>query len=97
MTWTLVKRSNTQAGTAEVWSAKAVGTLTNQTVTVTPLRSGFDGSLTVIAYRNASGTGVAGAAGAASGAPDVYLPGSPPPRGCSRSATTGTGPSPAPR
>jgi hypothetical protein len=75
LTWTLVKRSNTQAGTSEIWSAKAAGTLTNQTVTATPLRSGFDGSLTVIAYRNAAGTGVAGAAGAPSGAPDIYLPG----------------------
>jgi Bacterial Ig domain/Lysyl oxidase len=75
LAWTLVKRSNSQAGTSEIWSAKAVGTLTNQTVTATPLRSGFDGSLTVIAYRNASGTGVAGATGAPSGAPDVYLPG----------------------
>jgi hypothetical protein len=77
LTWTLVRRSNTQAGTSEIWSAKAAGTLTNQTVTATPLRSGFDGSLTVIAYRNAAGTGVAGAAGAASGAPDIYLPGIP--------------------
>ena len=46
-------------------------------MTATPLRPGYDGSLTVIAYRNASGTGVAGATGAASGAPDVYLPGIP--------------------
>ena len=46
LTWTLVRRSNTQAGTSEIWSAKATGTLTNQTVTATPLRSGFDGSLT---------------------------------------------------
>jgi hypothetical protein len=75
LTWTLVKRSNTQAGTSEIWSAKATGTLTNATVTATPQRSGFDGSLTVVAFRNASGTGVAGAAGATSGAPDIYLPG----------------------
>jgi hypothetical protein len=75
LTWTLVKRSNTQAGTSEIWSAKASGTLTNQTVTATPLRSGYDGSLTVIAFRNAAGTGVAGATGAPSGAPDIYLPG----------------------
>jgi hypothetical protein len=77
LTWTLVKRSNTQAGTSEIWSAKATGTLTNQTVTATPQRSGYDGSLTVIAFRNAAGTGVAGAAGAPSGAPDIYLPGIP--------------------
>ena len=31
----------------------------------------------MIAFRNAAGTGVAGAAGAASGAPDIYLPGDP--------------------
>jgi hypothetical protein len=77
LTWTLVRRSNTQAGTSEIWSAKATGTLTNRTVTATPLRSGFDGSLTVVAFRNAAGTGVAGAAGAATGAPDIYLPGIP--------------------
>jgi hypothetical protein len=77
LTWTLVKRSNTQAGTSEIWSAKATGTLTNQTVTATPLRSGFDGSLTVVAFRGAAGTGVAGASGAPSGAPDIYLPGIP--------------------
>jgi hypothetical protein len=75
LTWTLVKRSNTQAGTSEIWSAKATGTLTNAIVTATPLRSGFDGSLTVVAFRNAAGTGVAGAGGAPSGAPDIYLPG----------------------
>jgi Big-like domain-containing protein/lysyl oxidase len=75
LTWTLVKRSNTQPGTSEIWSAKATGTLTNATVTATPQRSGFDGSLTVVAFRNASGTGVAGAAGATTGAPDIYLPG----------------------
>jgi Big-like domain-containing protein/lysyl oxidase len=75
LAWTLVKRSNTQAGTSEIWSAKATGTLTNATVTATPQRSGYDGSLTVIAYRNAAGTGVAGAAGATTGAPDIYLPG----------------------
>ena len=77
LTWTLVKRSNTQAGTSEIWSAKAIGTLSNQTVTATPQRTGYDGSLTVVAFRNAAGTGVAGAAGAASGAPDIYLPGIP--------------------
>jgi Big-like domain-containing protein/lysyl oxidase len=75
LTWTLVKRSNTQAGDAEIWTAKATGTLSNAVVTATPLRTGYDGLLTVVAFRNAAGTGVAGAAGAPSGAPDIYLPG----------------------
>jgi hypothetical protein len=75
LTWTLVKRSNTQAGDAEIWSAKATNQLTNATVTATPEKSGYSGSLTVIAYRNAAGVGIAGASGAPSGAPDIYLPG----------------------
>jgi hypothetical protein len=60
---------------SEIWSAKATGVVTNGVVTATPLRSGYDGLLTVIAFKNAAGTGVAGATGAPSGAPDVYLPG----------------------
>jgi hypothetical protein len=75
LTWTLVKRSDTQAGVAEVWSAKATGTLTNAVIIATPLRTGYDGLLTVVAFKNAAGTGTAGATGASTGAPDIYLPG----------------------
>jgi hypothetical protein len=74
LTWTLVKRSNTQAGVSEIWAAKAKGKLAGQVVTATPARPGFVGALTVMAFRNASGTGVAGAAGAPSGRPSIYLP-----------------------
>jgi hypothetical protein len=74
LTWSLVKRSNTQAGDAEIWAAKATGKLKNAVVTATPERSGYDGSLTVIAFKDAAGTGVAGASGAPSGAPNIYLP-----------------------
>jgi hypothetical protein len=75
LTWTLVKRSNAQAGTSEIWSAKAASVLTNVTVTSQPSRAGFHGSLTVVAFKNASGPGVAGQASAQTGAPDIYLPG----------------------
>lgn len=75
LTWTLVKRSDSQAGVSEIWSAKATSQLTNATVTAAPLQGGYDGSLTVVAFKNAAGTGVAGATGAPSGAPDIYLPG----------------------
>jgi hypothetical protein len=75
LTWTLVKRSNTQAGDAEIWSAKATGVVTNAVITATPLRTNYDGSLTIVAFKDAAGTGVAGASGAPSGAPDIYLPG----------------------
>jgi Bacterial Ig domain/Lysyl oxidase len=75
LTWTLVKRSNAQSGTSEIWSARASSVLTNVTVTSQPSRTGAHGSLTVVAYKNASGAGVAGQASAPSGAPDIYIPG----------------------
>ena len=75
LTWSLVKRSDSQAGVSEIWAAKATGQLSSATVTATPLVGRFDGSLTVIAFTNAAGAGVVGAAGAPSGAPSIYLPG----------------------
>jgi hypothetical protein len=74
LTWTLVKRSATQAGVSEIWSAKAAGALTGAVITAAPLRTGYDGLLTVVAFRGSAGPGVAGASGAATGAPDIYLP-----------------------
>jgi len=73
LTWTLVKRANTQAGTAEIWSATAASTLSNVSVTSKQGRSGFAQSLTVIAIQGTSGTGAAAAANAPSGAPMVTL------------------------
>ncbi|MGJ0483523.1 MAG: Ig-like domain-containing protein [Methylomicrobium sp.] len=76
LTWTLLERSNTQAGTSEIWSARANGTLSNVTVSSQPGNgSGYHGSLTVIAFTNAAGTSVVGRAGAPSGEPDIYVPG----------------------
>jgi Bacterial Ig domain len=75
LTWSLVKRSDSQAGVAEIWAAKASAKLSGQAITATPLRAGYDGMLHVVAFRNARDVGIAGAAGALTGAPDVYLPG----------------------
>ena len=75
LTWQLAKRSNTQAGTSEIWFAKASSVLTNVIVTSQPTRTGFHGSLTVVAFRNASGVGTVGQASAPTGAPDIYVPG----------------------
>jgi hypothetical protein len=75
LTWTLVMRSNTQAGTSEIWTARPAGTLVNRTVQASPGVSGFHGSLTVIAFKNAAGIGVMGRTGAMTGAPDIFLPG----------------------
>jgi hypothetical protein len=76
LTWTLLKRSNVQSGTAEIWAARAAGTLSNVMVIAQPgTGTSFHGSMTVIAFTNASGAGVVGQSSAPSGAPDIYLPG----------------------
>jgi hypothetical protein len=76
LNWTLLERSNTQLGTAEIWSARVDGTVSGVTVTAQPgTGSGFHGSLTVIAFTNAAGTSVVGRTGAPNGAPDIPLPG----------------------
>lgn len=75
LAWTLVKRANTQSGDAEIWTAHPTGTLSAAAVSATPARGGYAGALTVLAFKGAAGTGVAGAAGAPSGAPSIYLPG----------------------
>jgi len=75
LTWTLAMRSNTQAGTSEIWSASPAGTLTNATVQAVPGATGYHGSMTVIAFTNAAAIGVVGRTGAPTGAPDIFLPG----------------------
>jgi hypothetical protein len=73
--WTLLKRSNAQDGTSEIWAVKTSDFLTNVTVTSQPGVSGYHGSLVVVAFTNAAGPGIVGQASAPSGAPDIYLPG----------------------
>ena len=73
LTWTLVRRANTQAGTSEVWQAKATSLLTNVTVRSTQAMTAFRQSLTVVTYRSASGVGASAIANAATGAPSVTL------------------------
>jgi hypothetical protein len=76
LTWTLLERSNTQSGTAEIWSARIDGTVSNATVSAqSEAGASFNGSLTVIAFTNAAGTSVVGRTGAPSGEPDIFLPG----------------------
>ena len=73
LTWTLVKRANTQAGTSEIWKATATSVLTNATVTAKLAKTGFDVSLTVVTFSGASGTGASAAASSITGAPTVSL------------------------
>ncbi|HEY7072486.1 MAG TPA: LamG-like jellyroll fold domain-containing protein [Acidimicrobiales bacterium] len=73
LTWTLAKRANAQAGTSEVWTAKATTALTNAQITSTPAASGFDQSLSVVAFTGAAGIGATAAKSATTGAPSVSL------------------------
>jgi len=73
LTWTLAKRANAQLGTAEVWTARAPGALTNVQVTSTPSQANFDESLTVETFAGAAGIGATAAGSAATGAPGVAL------------------------
>lgn len=73
--WTLLKRSNFQAGTSEIWAATATGLLSSATVISQPGTGSYHGSMTVIAFTNASGAGTLGQTSAITGAPDIFLPG----------------------
>jgi uncharacterized repeat protein (TIGR01451 family) len=80
LTWVLVKRTNTQAGSAEIWRAFAPSVLTNVTVTAT-LSQSVESSITVLSFAgvdttgtNGSGAiGAIGSANASSGAPSASL------------------------
>jgi hypothetical protein len=73
LTWTLVKRANSQFGDAEIWQATASNVLSSATVTSTQLHSGYDQSLTVIAMEGTNGVGASASASASSGAPTLSL------------------------
>jgi hypothetical protein len=64
LTWTLVKRTNTQRGTAEIWRAFSSTSLSSVSVTAT-LSQSVAASITVVTFTGAdsSGTGGSGAIG----------------------------------
>jgi Big-like domain-containing protein/lectin family protein/HYDIN/CFA65/VesB family protein/centrosomal CEP192-like protein/putative pyrroloquinoline-quinone-binding quinoprotein len=73
LTWRLVRRTNAQHGTAEVWTAVASTRLIGVTVRAAPRITGYSGSLTLRALRDVTGIGVSTSASALSGAPTVLL------------------------
>ena len=73
VTWHLARRTNTQHGTAEVWTAFAPNRLVGLTFRATPRFTGYSGSLTVSALQNVTGVGATASASAVSGAPAVSL------------------------
>lgn len=80
LTWTLVVRSNSQLGTAEVWRAFAVAPVSAAIVTAS-LSQAVPASMTVIAFNGVNSSDPTGAAavgatnvkGASSGAPSISL------------------------
>ena len=80
LTWALVKRTNVQSGTAELWRAFAPTSLSGVTVTAT-LSQSVVSSITVMSFSGADGTGSNGSgaigatatANAKTGAPSASL------------------------
>ena len=73
LTWALVGRTNTERGTSEIWSARAVGRLTRAAIKATLAKTGYKVSLTVVAFSKAPSTGVRKGASAITGAPKASL------------------------
>jgi hypothetical protein len=72
LTWTLAGRTNTQPGTAEIWTARASGVLANAQVTA-KLSTVNNTELVVIAFSSASGVGAVGGGNGGNGAPSATL------------------------
>jgi hypothetical protein len=73
LTWTLRKRANAQAGTAEVWQAVAARALSNVVITATRSKTGYQGSISVAAFTGADAGGATASGSAATGAPSASL------------------------
>jgi hypothetical protein len=73
LTWTLVKRANSQPGDSEVWQATATAVIPSATVTSTLGKSGYAEDLSVIAMEGVDGVGASAGASGATGAPTVKL------------------------
>lgn len=67
LTWTLRQRTNTRAGTSEIWTAVAPNIVNNMIVTATRNTGSYVGFITVVAFSGADTT-VNGAVGSANGA-----------------------------
>jgi hypothetical protein len=73
LTWTLVRRANSQAGDAEIWQASAPSALSGVTARSVLSKTGYHQSVTVVAFAGASGVGASAGASAATGAPTVNV------------------------
>ena len=71
--WKLVRRSDSQPGTAEIWAAEAKKALKSKFVKSTLKLKGYNQQLTVIAVQMSDGVGSSVAASAAGGSPEATL------------------------
>ena len=79
LTWTLAARSNATWGTTEVWQAEATSAVTAAPITATLAKGGYDGSITVAAFKGAgTAVGAVATSSGTSGAPKDTLT----PKGC---------------
>ena len=74
LVWRLASRANESWGTAEVWQAYATSTLTGVNVTANLAKTGYDGSITVAAFKGAATqVGATARAWGVKGAPSVTV------------------------
>jgi hypothetical protein len=73
LSWTLVRRTNTQAGSSEIWRATASAPLAATSVQSVLANTGYRQSLTVVVLNGAAGVGASVGASAPTGAPSVQL------------------------
>lgn len=69
LAWTRVGQENANLGDAEVWEARATGTLSAASISAAGAQSGYNVALDVIAFANAGGIGASGESTSAKGAP----------------------------
>jgi hypothetical protein len=73
LTWRLVRRANSQAGDAEIWTTRAPSVVRRVRVTSTPAFGGYAQQLFVVAMSGAAGIGATGMASGPNGPPSVLL------------------------
>jgi hypothetical protein len=73
LTWHLIGRENAGGGDTEVWTATAGGILTGASVKATAKTAGYTVTMTVQAFKHATGTGSLAKATATTGVPKATL------------------------
>jgi hypothetical protein len=73
VTWTLIKRRDTVAGTSEIWQARASTVRGAATIQSKPSKAGYDQSMTVLALSGTSSVGAVNARAGTGTAPSLTV------------------------